>query len=120
MLRQLEPETGTEGGTEGVEWLVPGHYPAIVEANGQVGAPLKSLLVGEISRGGVLRRSRTERATGEDVKPVFLQGADQDWVKAGDVRPEAQRGTNKAIGARADTACAKAGAAGRRARVCAE
>jgi hypothetical protein len=88
-----------------VGWVVGGDV-GVVESNAHRRTPLKALRVGEVGGVSFLTddRNRTKNAGGFGVILVELQGAGNDGIEAGNVRADAERGTDQAVRAGAHAA----------------
>src|SRR5580692_12827061 len=113
MLRQSKLETRIEQRAQRCEWAVRA-LAEVVKADGQVGAGLEALRVGEIIRLCVLRQNwnTNEHAAGQLIEVVPLQRAAQDGVKARDLRTRAQGGPGQTAKSRACAPRPGAGTAG--------
>jgi hypothetical protein len=102
-----------DGRAEGGERTI-GRDMGIVKTHQHVRSPLEALLIRKIRGVGILidEGHAREQTAGFRRVLILLQRATQHRIKAGEKRPEAQRRTHQSIGARAETARSKTGAAG--------
>src|ERR1700733_13153484 len=115
-LRERHLKARVELRAQGREKAVRG-LSSIGETYVQVHAPLKRLVVGKVNRSRVLNQAAARKHALKNAacllaEVIFLQGSGDDGVKARDRRPEAEGGTDQAVGTGADAANSQAGAAG--------
>ena len=101
VLRKFEIETGVQLRAQHLERCVRNRLPLVVESHRHISAPLESLLVQEISSGGVDRGGRTESTGWKDAVVIDLKCAREDRIEAGDERTAAESGDDEASGASA-------------------
>ena len=121
MLRDRRLEAAIQLRAEAGEKTI-GSSAGVGETNLQVGAPLKSLLVREIHRAGVLRQAGAGKNALKDAgclltEVILLERARENGIVAVDDRAEAERRTYQAVGAAAGATRAQAGASSSRSGV---
>src|SRR5580700_1965479 len=113
MLRQSKLETRIEQRAQRCEWAVRA-LAEVVKSDGQVGAGLEALRVGEIISLSVLRQhwNTNEHAAGQLIEVVPLHRATEDGIETRDLRTETQRRSDQPAKSSARAARACSGAAG--------